>query len=179
MEQGSSVVDEQLHDAPPEVSAPHQRQAVNWGVVILNRWSLVSSQGQNNHRKKDAENFIQSITDANRPKEDTQSNNKTISCDEISAGAPGQNHVTTHSLALLFDKATGAEEIANSANQEEILRWYHYEEEFLKQVSATIHDGKGEVGEKKAKGMIYDKILEDLSILRNKRSGIATPRNLP
>jgi hypothetical protein len=92
----------------------------NGGLVILNRWSMVY---QNSHRKKGAENFVQSITDQLK-KDKIQSSNKTISCDEISAKAPCQNSFTVPllSLAQLFDKATDAECGAIDVNQEEILR---------------------------------------------------------
>jgi len=33
-----------------------------------------------------------------------------------------------------------------------------------------VQDGKGKIGEKKAKGIIYDKMLEHLSMLRKQRS---------
>src|ERR1043165_8588127 len=74
------------------------------------------------------------------------------------------------SLAQLFDKADDAEYGAIRANQEEILRWYYYGKEFLTQVNVIVQDGKGKIGEKKAKGIIYDKMLEHLSILRKQRS---------
>jgi hypothetical protein len=65
-----------------------------------------------------------------------------------------------------------------------ILRWYYYGEEFLIQVRATIQDGKdgkGEIGEKTAKRIIYDEILKDLLIFRKeiRKNWIATPKNLP
>ena len=56
----------------------------------------------------------------------------------------------------------------NISQLEEILRWYYYGKEFLIQVSAIVQDGKGKIGEKKAKGIIYDKLLEHLSILRKR-----------
>ena len=33
-----------------------------------------------------------------------------------------------------------------------------------------VQDSKGKIGEKKAKGIIYDKMLEHLSVLRKQRS---------
>ncbi|GES87681.1 hypothetical protein GLOIN_2v1735823 [Rhizophagus clarus] len=74
------------------------------------------------------------------------------------------------SLAQLFDKADDAEYGAIRANQEEILRWYYYGKEFLNQVSVIVQDSKGKIGEKKAKGIVYDKMLEHLSMLRKQRS---------
>ena len=50
---------------------------------------------------------------------------------------------------------------------EEILCWCYYGKKFVTQVNETMKNSK--IGEKKAKGIIYDKML-DLSILRKKRS---------
>ena len=105
-------------------------------------------------------------------KDDAQSSGKAIPCDVISIEGLNQNSSTDPllSLAQLFDKADDAEYGAIRANQEEILRWYYYGKEFLTQVSVIVQDGKGKIGEKKAKGIIYDKMLEQLSILRKQRS---------
>ncbi|CAG8751853.1 5367_t:CDS:2, partial [Racocetra persica] len=71
-------------------------------------------------------------------------------------------------LAQLFDKATDAEYGTIHTNQEEILCWCYYGKKFITQVNEVTKGNK--IGEKKAKGIIYDKMLEDLSILRKKRS---------
>ncbi|RHZ84516.1 hypothetical protein Glove_80g12 [Diversispora epigaea] len=125
---------------------------------------------QNTHRKKGAEKIVQLIADGIQ--DDAQSGVEITLCDEIPAGSPCQDSSTVplFSLAQLFDKATDAEYGAIRANQEEILRWYYYGEGFLIQVRVVIQDGNGKIGEKKAKGIVYDKILEYLSILRKKRS---------
>ncbi|RGB32657.1 hypothetical protein C1646_789953 [Rhizophagus diaphanus] len=121
--------------------------------------------GQNSHRKKSAENIVQLIAD--HIKDDAQSSDKAISCAVISIESLNQNSSSDLllSLAQLFDKADDAEYGAIYANQEEILRWYYYEKEFLTQVNVIVQDGKGKIGEKKAKGIIYNKMLEHLSIL--------------
>ncbi|RGB22120.1 hypothetical protein C1646_76756 [Rhizophagus diaphanus] len=126
--------------------------------------------GQNSHRKKGAENIIQLIADG--IKDDAQSSDKAIPCGVISIESLNQNSSSDSllSLAQLFDKADDAEYGAICANQEEILRWYYYGKEFLTQVNVIVQDGKGKIGEKKAKGIIYDKMLEHLSILRKQRS---------
>ena len=126
--------------------------------------------GQNSHRKKGAENIVQMIADGIM--EDAQSSDKAISCDVILIESLNQNSSTDPllSLAQLFDKADDAEYGAIRANQEEILRWYYYGKEFLNQVSVIIQDSKGKIGEKKAKGIVYDKMLEHLSMSRKQRS---------
>ncbi|RIA90410.1 hypothetical protein C1645_737877 [Glomus cerebriforme] len=128
------------------------------------------SAGQNSHRKKGIENIVQLIADG--IKDDAQSSDKANPYDVISIENLNQNSSTDSllSLAQLFDKADDAEYGAIRANQKEILRWYYYGKEFLTQVNVIVQDGKGKIGEKKAKGIIYDKMLEQLSILRKQRS---------
>src|SRR5215469_4666138 len=46
------------------------------------------------------------------------------------------------------------------ANQKEILSWYLYAEKFLIMVKDNMANGK--VGEKKAKGQVYDFIIQQL-----------------
>ncbi|PKY21164.1 hypothetical protein RhiirB3_434673 [Rhizophagus irregularis] len=141
----------------------------NRSLQKLDKKKASESTAKNNHRKKGAENIVQLIADGIR--DDSHSVNKTNPCDGISAGGPSQNSSTVpHSLAQLFYRATDAKCGAIRANQKEILRWFYYGEEFLIQVRAITNDGKGEIGEKKGKGVIYDKVLEDLSILRKKKS---------
>ncbi|GBB90487.1 hypothetical protein RclHR1_17470005 [Rhizophagus clarus] len=132
---------------------------------------------QNSYRKKGAENIIQLIADgiiedaiSLRP---TQLSDKAIICDIILIESLNQNSSTDPllSLAQLFDKADDTEYGAIQANQEEILRWYYYRKEFLNQVSVIVQDNKGKIGEKKAKRIVYDKMLEHLSMLRNQSSG--------
>jgi hypothetical protein len=48
------------------------------------------------------------------------------------------------------------------------LCWYYYGKKFITQVNEVTKGNK--IGKKKAKGIIYDKMLEDLSILHKKRS---------
>ncbi|RIB25673.1 hypothetical protein C2G38_2165406 [Gigaspora rosea] len=73
-------------------------------------------------------------------------------------------------LAQLFDKATVAEYSAICANQKEILCWCYYGKEFIIQYKDILKNSNGKIGEKKAKGIVYDKMLEQLSIVRKKRS---------
>ncbi|RGB21270.1 hypothetical protein C1646_778521 [Rhizophagus diaphanus] len=92
-------------------------------LEVLNPMTKISagSPGQNSHRKKGAENIVQLISDG--IKDNAQSSDKTISYD--------------------------AEYSTICANQEEILRWYYYEKEFLTQVSVIVQNGKGKIGEKR------------------------------
>ncbi|RHZ52557.1 hypothetical protein Glove_460g18 [Diversispora epigaea] len=120
---------------------------------------------KNSHRKKGAENISQMICESQSQKLiPDPPNDISLLQSQISSTVP------LLTLAQLFNKATDAEYGAIHANQEEILCWCYYGKEFITQVNETIKNGKGKVGEKKAKGIIYDKMLEDLSILRKKRS---------
>ena len=73
-------------------------------------------------------------------------------------------------LAQLCDKAIDAEDRANRANQEEILCWYLYWKDFRDQLDEIIRSNSGKFGEKKARGMLYATITEQLSIFCKKRS---------
>ncbi|CAG8634810.1 7258_t:CDS:2, partial [Paraglomus occultum] len=73
-------------------------------------------------------------------------------------------------LAQLFDTAADAEYYAIKANQKETLCWTNYGKEFIIQYNDLVKNSNGRIGEKKAKGVIYDKILEHLNIIRERRS---------
>ncbi|CAG8832390.1 12672_t:CDS:2 [Gigaspora margarita] len=130
------------------------------------------------HKKKRTENIAQVIVDG------IQDNNNLLDESKIQSFA-SSNHVTKISatalrqnssivllldLAQLFDKATDAEYSAIKANQEETLCWINYRNEFIIQYNDIIKNSNGKIGEKKAKGIIYDKILEHLIIIRKRRS---------
>ncbi|CAG8831537.1 18060_t:CDS:2, partial [Gigaspora margarita] len=66
------------------------------------------------------------------------------------------------------DKALIAEECTLEANQEEIFCWYHYGRNIVLQEKALCY--KNKIGEKKAKGLIYEEVVKQLNILRKKRS---------
>src|SRR5205807_5898076 len=120
----------------------------------------------NSHKKKGTESISQMISDGIQS--DAQSSTLDFSNDTLLQRSQISSTIPLLTLAQLFNRATDAEYGAIHANQEEILCWCYYGKEFITQVNETIKNGK--VGEKKAKGIIYDKMLEDLSILRKKRS---------
>jgi hypothetical protein len=65
------------------------------------------------------------------------------------------------------------------ANEEETLCWINFGKEFIYQYNDIMKNSNGRIGEKKAKDIIYDKILEHLAIIREKRSkemGIQLPK---
>jgi hypothetical protein len=132
---------------------------------------------KNSHRKKGAENISQMISDGIQNDSQPQkcilgsSNNILLQHSQISSAVP------LLTLAQLFDKATDTKYSAIHVNQEEILCWYYYRKKFIIQVNEITKGNK--IGEKKAKGIIYDKMLENLSILHKKRSkemGLQLPK---
>ncbi|CAB4377184.1 unnamed protein product [Rhizophagus irregularis] len=123
---------------------------------------------KNSHRKKGAENISQMISDGIQNDSQSQKCILGSSNDILLQQCQISSTVPLLTLAQLFDKATDAEYGAIHANQEEILCWCYYGKKFITQVNETMKNSK--IGEKKAKGIIYDKMLEDLSILRKKRS---------
>ena len=90
---------------------------------------------------------------------------------EISATARRPNCSSSLlDLAKLFDKATDAEYRTKKANEEEILCWVNFGKEFMVHFSELVENSNGKIGEKKAKGIIYDEMLEHLATIREKRS---------
>ncbi|GBB95730.1 hypothetical protein RclHR1_00260035 [Rhizophagus clarus] len=85
---------------------------------------------------------------------------------------PGKSSIDEASqhLAHMYDKAIDAEDIAMKANQEEILCWTLYAQDFRVQLAEIIKNSEGKFGEKKVRSLLYDSISEQLSILRRKRS---------
>ncbi|CAB4429816.1 unnamed protein product [Rhizophagus irregularis] len=63
-------------------------------------------------------------------------------------------------IICLYQRASDAEGFIMKANQEEILSWYLYAKEFLIIVKDIMANDR--VGEKKAKGQIYDFIVQQL-----------------
>ncbi|GBB89969.1 hypothetical protein RclHR1_16820001 [Rhizophagus clarus] len=82
-------------------------------------------------------------------------------------------------LARLFDKASDAEYRTKKANEEEILCWVNFGKEFIYQYNEIVKNSNGKIGEKKAKGVIYDEMLEHLTTIHEKRlkeMGIQLPK---
>src|SRR6266542_30692 len=68
-------------------------------------------------------------------------------------------------LAYLYQKACDAKKQRIRINQDKILCWYHYVIEFDNQVKNVMKTNR--IGEKKAKGQIYDFIIAQLGTKRN------------
>ncbi|CAG8609783.1 3250_t:CDS:2, partial [Racocetra persica] len=89
----------------------------------------------------------------------------------VTARRQNSDTILLLNLAQLFDKAKNAEYYATKANQEETLCWINYRKEFVIQYNDLIKNSNGKIGEKKAKSIIYDKILEHLTIIHEKIQG--------
>ncbi|RHZ72556.1 hypothetical protein Glove_242g3 [Diversispora epigaea] len=99
----------------------------------------------------------------------TLPNEKTHNILKFLRPAVPENLILQH-LAQLCDKAFGAEDGANRANQEEILCCSVYGKDFRVQLNKIIKNSGGKIGEKKARSLLYDFITKQLSILRKKKS---------
>ncbi|CAG8569672.1 6042_t:CDS:10 [Ambispora gerdemannii] len=129
------------------------------------------------HKKKGTENITQVIADGIQDnilsgETKIQSFASLNHVTEVSATDCHQNSSTISLLYLtqLFDKATNAEYYAKKANQKEILCWINYGSEFIIQYNDLIKNSDSNIDEKKAKDIIYDKILEHITIIYEKRS---------
>src|SRR6266480_1978797 len=120
------------------------------------KWTGVDSRNIFIHRTRGIESHDQNF--------DRKSD--TISSDALALGTSMIE--ISHHLAQLRDKALIAEECTLEANQEEIFCWHHYGRNFVFQEKALCD--KDKIGEKKAKGLIYDEAVKKLNIFRKKRS---------
>jgi hypothetical protein len=147
---------------------------------------VAKQSGQNSHKKKDTENIVQAIIggiqDDIKRQEPTSSGSslEVLQVTEISAtGRRPKCSSSLLDLAHLFDKASDAEYRTKKANEEEILCWINFGKEFIYQYNNIVENSNGKIGEKKAKGIIYDEMLEYLATIREKRSkemGIQLPK---
>src|ERR1043165_3796296 len=144
----------------------------------LQRESTVQETPSVSRERKNGQGLIQEISSAKENHvtdiSETARSRKTDAIDlpeapKAGAITPGASMIEiSQILAQLCDKALTAEECTLEANQEEILCWYHYGRNFVFQEKALCD--KNKIGEKKAKGLIYDEVVRQLNILRKKRS---------
>ncbi|UZO04440.1 uncharacterized protein OCT59_024826 [Rhizophagus irregularis] len=142
---------------------------------------VAKQSGQNSHKKKGTEKIVQVITDGMmaepsiqdniKHQESNSSNSKALHMTEISATARRPKCSSSLlDLAKLFDKASDAEYRTKKANEEEILCWVNFGKEFMVHFSELVENSNGKIGEKKAKGIIYDGLLKQTATIREKRS---------
>ncbi|CAB4388737.1 unnamed protein product [Rhizophagus irregularis] len=114
------------------------------------------------HKKIVSKNHVTKISETARSR-------KSDNSDALVSSFHGTSMIEiSQHLAQLCDKALIAEEHRLEANQEEILCWYHYGRNFVFQLEALCD--KNKIGEKKARGLIYDEVVKQVNILRKKRS---------
>ncbi|CAB4426909.1 unnamed protein product [Rhizophagus irregularis] len=139
--------------------------------------SCFSASGQS-HKKREAENIVQDAFDFTATSAPEKNHVTKISMTEtpipVTENTDEKNSVVMLSvakskpllnLACLYQKACDAEKQRIRANQDEILCWYHYVIEFDNQVKNVMKTNR--IGEKKAKGQIYDFIIAQLGTKRN------------
>ncbi|RIA89699.1 hypothetical protein C1645_824464 [Glomus cerebriforme] len=88
----------------------------------------------------------------------------------VTARHPKCSSLSLLDLAHLFVKASDIEYHTKKANEEEILCWINFGKEFIYQYNGIVKNSNGKIGEKKAKGIIYDEMLEHLATIHEKRS---------
>ncbi|CAG8631211.1 476_t:CDS:2, partial [Acaulospora morrowiae] len=95
---------------------------------------------------------------------------ETLCPGKVTSGDNSSIDKASQHLAQLCDKAFDAEDRANRANQKEILCWSLYSKDFRIQLNEIIENSGGKIGEKKARGLLYDSITEQLNLLRKQIS---------
>ncbi|GET03837.1 hypothetical protein GLOIN_2v1779898 [Rhizophagus clarus] len=129
------------------------------GVSNETTSSVIKDEKSQSHKKREAENIVQDVFDF------------------TATSAPEKNHMTEISmtarheksdmdnppnilqnLACLIQEAWDAKDEAILANQKELLCWCSYIVEFNKKTTEFMTEYK--IGEKKAKGMIYDNLIK-------------------
>ncbi|GBC18183.2 hypothetical protein GLOIN_2v1030212 [Rhizophagus irregularis DAOM 181602=DAOM 197198] len=173
-----------------EIKQRNKEKKLHTESMASSGQEVAKQSGQNSHKKKGTEKIVQVITDGMmaepsiqdniKHQESNSSNSKALHMTEISATARRPNCSSSLlDLAKLFDKATDAEYRTKKANEEEILCWVNFGKEFMVHFSELVENSNGKIGEKKAKGIIYDEMLEHLANIREKRSkemGIQLPK---
>ncbi|CAB4441683.1 unnamed protein product [Rhizophagus irregularis] len=148
------------------------------GVSNETTSSVIKDEKSQSHKKREAENIVQDVFDftATSAPEKTHMTEITMTGNPlpVTENTDGKNSVVILSvakskpllnLACLYQKACDAEKQRIRANQDEILCWYHYIIEFDNQVKNIMKTNR--IGEKKAKGQIYDFIIAQLGTKRN------------
>ena len=137
--------------------------------------SEIKRRNKEKKNEKNGQGLIQEIS-SSVPKEnhvtkisETARSRKSDNSDALVSSFHGTSMIEiSQHLAQLCDKALIAEEHRLEANQEEILCWYHYGRNFVFQLEALCDNNK--IGEKKARGLIYDEVVKQVNIIRKKRS---------
>ncbi|GES90860.1 hypothetical protein GLOIN_2v1030212 [Rhizophagus clarus] len=170
-----------------EIKQRNKEKKLHAESVASSEQEVVKQSCQNSHKKKGVEKIAQVIIDGIQ---DDVKHQKPISsgCSlrepfhEIEISATARRPKCSSSLldlAKLFDKASDAEYHTKKANEEEILCWVNFGKEFMVHFSELMENSNGKIGEKKAKGIIYDEMFEHLVTIREKRSkemGIQLPK---
>ncbi|GES83310.1 hypothetical protein GLOIN_2v1779898 [Rhizophagus clarus] len=140
--------------------------------------SVAQDKKSQSHKKREVENIVQDVFDFTTTSAPEKEHMTEISMTgnplPVTENTDEENSVVILSvakskpllnLACLYQKACDAEKQRIRANQDEILCWYHYVIEFDNQVKNVMKTNR--IGEKKAKGQIYDFIIAQLGTKRN------------
>ncbi|CAG8790357.1 19536_t:CDS:2, partial [Gigaspora rosea] len=139
----NEIREKKLQHRPPTESSPKE------DTYIFNIKSSIPPE------QKKEQGLIQEISTSIKDQNDIT---------RISQNNVRQNHMTEvasdQDIICLYQNACDAEKDAIKANQEEILCWCFYAKKFKGMVKNFMANGR--VGEKKAKGQVYDFIIQQL-----------------
>ncbi|CAG8792092.1 14138_t:CDS:1, partial [Gigaspora rosea] len=147
------------------------------GFTKVDISSVTKDKNSQSHKKREAENIVQdafdftatSVTEKNHMTKISMTGNPLPVTENTEKNSVVMLSVAKSkpllNLACLYQKACDAEKQRIRANQDEILCWYHYVIEFDNQVKNVMKIKR--IGEKKAKGQIYDFIIAQLGTKRN------------
>ena len=162
-EQGSSAVDMQSQDVPSEVETflikEHKKSASGRTPSVSQNTASVTS-----HERKKEQGLIQEMISSMEDVTEISANQVRPN-NETSTERNGEQSLSPDIISL-YETACGAEKKAIEANREETLRWCFYAREFKRMYKDFMVSNK--VGEKKAKGQIYDFIIEQLPDTKRK-----------
>src|SRR6266542_3240868 len=146
--------------------------------AIQDSSSVTKEKKSQSHKKREAENIVQDVFDFTAISAPEKNHMTEISMTEnslpVTENTNEKNSIVILSvaksklllnLACLYQKACDVKKQRIRVNQDEILCWYHYVIEFDNQVKNVMKTNR--IGEKKAKGQIYDFIIAQLGTKRN------------
>ncbi|PKK70695.1 hypothetical protein RhiirC2_849703 [Rhizophagus irregularis] len=129
------------------------------GVSNETTSSVIKDKKSQSHKKRQAENIVQDVFDFTATSVPEKNHMTEISMTARHEKSDMDNPPNIlQNLACLIQKAWDEKDEAILANQKELLCWCSYIIEFNKKITEFMTEYK--IGEKKAKGMIYDNLIK-------------------
>ncbi|GES93799.1 hypothetical protein GLOIN_2v1779898 [Rhizophagus clarus] len=129
------------------------------GVSNETTSSVIKDEKSQSHKKREVENIVQDVFDFTATLAPEKNHMTEISMTARHEKSDMNNPPNIlQNLACLIQEAWDAKDEAILANQKELLYWCSYIIEFNKKITEFMIEYK--IGEKKAKGMIYDNLIK-------------------